>query len=201
MNPFNTAYLGQPPWDIGQPQGKVVELFRRGEIRGAVLDAGCGTGDNALFLAAEGLEVWGIDSAPLAIEKAKAKARERGLHVVFREFDALSLFQLGRTFETVIDCGLFHTLDDAERALYADSLLSVLDTGGTAFILCFSEREPPGWGPRRVTQDELRATFHKGWEVVAIREAEFTTTFPDKPRVRSWLATVRKITATTPGVW
>ena len=70
MDFFNSAYRGTPPWDIGHPQKEFVGLVRRGEITGSVLDIGCGTGEHALFFAEEGHEVWGIDSAPLAIGKA-----------------------------------------------------------------------------------------------------------------------------------
>ena len=67
MSFFESAYRGgPPPWDIGRPQKEFVELVRRGEITGSVLDIGCGTGEHALFFAAEGHEVWGIDSTPLA---------------------------------------------------------------------------------------------------------------------------------------
>ena len=80
-----------PPWDIGRPQQEFVRLEEAGEIQGSVLDIGCGTGENALYLAGLGHDVWGIDSAPLAIEKAKAKARKRGLKATFLVFNALKL--------------------------------------------------------------------------------------------------------------
>jgi SAM-dependent methyltransferase len=201
MGFFDTAYLDLPPWDIGKPQPAMVELFRADEIRGSVLDVGCGTGENALFLASAGLEIWGIDRAPRAIRKARKKARERGLHVVFREFDALNLSQLGRTFDTVIDCGLFHTFTDADRPIWAESVLSVLNSGGLYFLLCFSDREPDGWGPRRVTQEEIRATFRNGWEVQKILTASFETRMPDHTGVQAWLAAIRKTADSSPRIW
>ena len=88
MDFFDSAYQGTPPWDIGRPQKEFVELVRSGEITGSVLDIGCGTGEHALFFAAEGYDVWGIDSAPLAIEKAQEKAVKRGLPVHFSVLDA-----------------------------------------------------------------------------------------------------------------
>ncbi|HEY9246113.1 MAG TPA: methyltransferase domain-containing protein [Candidatus Methanoperedens sp.] len=79
MSFFNSAYEGIPPWDIGRPQKEFVRLAEDGEISGRVLDAGCGTGENALYIASLGYEVWGIDAVPSAIKKAKDKAKERGL--------------------------------------------------------------------------------------------------------------------------
>jgi cyclopropane fatty-acyl-phospholipid synthase-like methyltransferase len=123
-------------------------LEEAGLIRGSVLDGGCGTGENALYLASRGHEVWGLDFVPVAIERATAKAKERGLDAHFQVGDALMLDQLGRSFDTVINCGLFHTFGDEERPLYASGLATVVRPGGSVHILCFSDPEPPGQGPR-----------------------------------------------------
>ncbi len=80
--------------------------------------------------------------------------------------DALHLQDLGRTFETVIDSGLFHVFSDEERSLFVSSLTSVLKPGGTYYLLCFSDRESSsGPGPRRVSHTEIEETFHQGWRV------------------------------------
>jgi SAM-dependent methyltransferase len=81
LRSFDGAYKDTPPWDIGRPQAEIVRLAQQGAIKGRVLDVGCGTGENALYLAEQGLEVWGVDGAPQAIEQARAKATERGLSV------------------------------------------------------------------------------------------------------------------------
>src|SRR5271157_952924 len=148
MDFFDSAYKGTPPWDIGRPQKEFVELVRRGEITGSVLDIGCGTGEHALFFASEGFEVWGIDSAPLAIRKAQEKAEARELEAHFLVLDALNLPRLKRKFDTATDSGLFHTLSDEDRPVFVDNLAAVLPHGGRYFMLCFSDLEPPGYGPR-----------------------------------------------------
>jgi cyclopropane fatty-acyl-phospholipid synthase-like methyltransferase len=196
MNDFNEAYKGLPPWDIGQPQPEFVRLADEEEIKGSVLDVGCGTGEHVLHLAALGLEAWGVDSAPLAIKKANEKAQARGIRATFLVRDAMQLSQLGRKFDTIIDCGLFHVFSDEERPLYAKSLRSALKPNGTYLMMCFSDREPPGWGPRRVTQEEVRATFEHGWKVNSIREAEFRTNDSDKG-VAAWLCSVSKVPTST----
>ena len=193
---FESAYQETAPWDIPGRQPAFVGLEEAGLIRGSVLDAGCGTGENALYLASRGHEVWGLDFIPVAIEGAKAK--ERGLGVDFQVGDALKLDQLGRTFDTVIDCGLFHTFADEERPLYVSGLATVVRPGGSVHILCFSDQEPPGQGPRRVTQQEIRDAFRDGWQVTEIQEARFQTT--DHPVARTfslggpkaWLATITR---------
>jgi 2-polyprenyl-3-methyl-5-hydroxy-6-metoxy-1,4-benzoquinol methylase len=76
---FESTYRGKPLWDIDRPQKEYVQLEQAGEIVGSVLDVGCGTGQNALFLAAHGHEVWGIDFIATAIQKAQKKAAQRHL--------------------------------------------------------------------------------------------------------------------------
>ena len=129
---FESAYQETAPWDIPGPQPAVVGLEESGKIQGSVLDTGCGTGENALYLASRGHEVWGLDFTPVAIERATRKARERGLNVNFQVGDALRLDQLGRTFDTVTDCGLFHTFGDEERPLYVSGLATVVRPGGSS---------------------------------------------------------------------
>lgn len=186
---FEQAYTtGTPPWEIGRAQPEILELEEAGAFADPVLDVGCGTGDNAIALADRGHEVWGIDAAPTAIERARAKAGDRRIEL--RVHDALDLGALGRRFASAFDSGVFHTFDDADRARFPASLGAALEPGAVYHLLCFSEHEPPGWGPRRVTQAEIRATFTDGWRVEDIREGRFATNLPDRPRIRAWLATI-----------
>jgi len=191
MDFFDSAYKGTPPWDIGRPQKEFVELVRRGEITGSVLDIGCGTGEHALFFADEGHEVWGIDSAPLAIRKAREKAEGRGLQVHFLVLDARDLPRLNRTFNTATDSGLFHTLSDEDRPVFVDNLAAILSPAGKYFMLCFSDREPAGYGPRRITKREIQESFFEGWSINYIRPAIFESRTREKGP-RAWLSSISK---------
>lgn len=198
MHFFEAAYLGRPPWEIGRPQATFVRLEETGEIVGRVLDVGCGTGENALYLQSRGHETWGIDFAPTAIERARQKAAELGRAVTFRVGSALDLDRLGERFDTAIDCGLFHTFLDHHRSQYAESLAAALRPGGRCYLLCFSEDEPVDWGgPRRVTQAEIRSTFRDGWEIPWIRESRFETRV-EGVQGRAWLASLRRSPGSSP---
>jgi SAM-dependent methyltransferase len=203
---FEKAYEGQAPWDIGGPQPEIVRLAESGAIRGVVLDVGCGTGENAQYLAERGYGVWGIDFIPKAIERARAKALQRGLGVHFQVGDALKLDVLGRTFDTVIDSGLFHTFSDEERSLFVRGLARVVRPGGRAYLLCFSDQEPPGEGPRRVSREEIRLAFRDWWDVESIEETRFRALDdPQAPRFspggpRAYLITVRRNQEPSPDV-
>ncbi len=191
MDLFGSAYEGVAPWDIGRPQRKIMQLEEAGEITGAVLDVGCGTGENALYLASRGHEVWGVDFTPRAIETARDKAVERQLSVTFLVQDALYLDTLGRRFDTVIDSGLFHALSDEERPYFTRSVAKVLRRGGTYFMLCVSELQPGTYGPRRVTQAEIRKTFARGWRVNYIKAARMENTRQPKGSA-AWLSSITK---------
>src|SRR5205823_13500646 len=158
----------------------------KGLMRGRLLDAGCGTGEHTLLAAAAGAQALGIDRAARAIEIARAKAAERGIEARFAVADALRLEELNEQFETVIDSGLFHVFDDADRPAYVESLERVVVPGGRCLLMCFSERQPGDLGPRRVTQQELRAAFADGWEVRSIEPASFETR--DGFGAQAWLA-------------
>jgi SAM-dependent methyltransferase len=167
---FDAVYASETPpgWDIGRPQPAFDRLAKSGDLVGRVLDPGCGTGEHALLAASLGHEVVGVDISAKAIELAMAKATERGVEARFLVGDAVRLADLGERFDTVLDCGLFHVLADDDRQGYVDSLAAVVPPGGRYHLLCFSDHQPGDWGPRRVTQDEVRAAFDEGWEVESI---------------------------------
>jgi len=127
---FEWAYKnGVPPWDIGRAQPAIVRLAEQGRIAGDVIDVGCGTGENALYLASRGLAVIGVDAAPTAIAQAQEKARLRGSSATFLVADALALEGLGRPFDVAIDCGLFHTFSDPDRIAFERSLHRTVRVG------------------------------------------------------------------------
>ena len=194
--PWDASYHNGPaPWDIGQPQPAIVRLASEGGFAGAVLDAGCGTGENALHVARLGLPVLGVDVAETALAIAREKAATVGstINVEFAVADALQLERLRRSFKTVLDCGLFHTFDDDERTGYAASLASVTEHDGTLYVLCFSDQGPET-GPHPISQEELREAFNpsNGWNVAAIEPERIQTRFHDNG-APAWLATIKRI--------
>ncbi|HUA48963.1 MAG TPA: class I SAM-dependent methyltransferase [Solirubrobacteraceae bacterium] len=193
--PWDASYHdGTAPWDVGHPQPVIVRVASEGGFNGAVLDAGCGTGENALQVASLGSSVLGVDVAETAITIARAKAEERGIRAEFAVADALALERLNRMFDTVLDCGLFHSYDDGERSKYAASLASVTRHAGTVYVLCFSD-SGPDTGPHPVSEDQLRSAFTRGtgWNVIAIEPDRVQTRFHDDDGAPAWLATIKRI--------
>ena len=193
--PWDASYLDGPaPWDVGRPQPAILRLAGEGAFAGAVLDAGCGTGENALHVASLGLQVLGVDVAETALSIAREKAAGRGIDADFVVADALHLDRLGRVFETVLDCGLFHTFDSDERRDYVAGLASVTSCGGDLYVLCFSNVGPDTGGPHPISQEELRAAFKRssGWSVASVSPDRIQTRF-DAQGVPAWLAKIERI--------
>jgi cyclopropane fatty-acyl-phospholipid synthase-like methyltransferase len=172
-----------------------VRLAEKGLLLGRLLDSGCGTGEQTLLAAAHGADAMGVDVSPNAIERARGKAAERGLAARFEVADVLRLPDLGLTFDTIIDSGVFHVFDDEDRARYVASLASVLRPGGHCYLICFSDRQPGTFGPRRVRQDELRAAFSAGWTVASIEADTFELNRPGVgiPVAQAWLAAIERV--------
>ena len=161
---FHRSYDSEQgaPWDIGKPQPAMEDAVDRGWIRGRVLDVGCGTGDNALYYASQGMSVLGVDVVPAAIEKARAKAEERGLPVVFFVGDLIAPGPVAvseEKFDTVTDVGFCHALSDEARDVWVRRLAGLLAPGGSYVMLCFSDKVPGTFGPRRIAEAELRGSF------------------------------------------
>lgn len=193
---FQSMYMGQAPWDIGKPQPAFLAVTDR--ITGSVLDAGCGTGDHAIYFASRGCPVTGIDFLEEAIVRARKKAEGRNLPVTFLARDALDLKGWAERFDNVIDSGLFHCFSDQDRQRYVEGLAAVLRPGGRVFLMCFSEQEPGTQGPRRVRKQELHDAFTHGWVIECIEPSRFEV-LPDLKDMqfseggpKAWFAVIRR---------
>lgn len=191
---FDEIYQhGGAPWDVGGPQPALVEAVQRDEVSGRILDIGCGTGENTLYLRQQGFEVVGVDLSRHALQEAKKKSAERGLDVPFHLMDALAVEPgaLGGRFDTVIDSGLFHVFADAERARYVRALERIIRPKGVYHMFVFSDKEPTDWGgPRRISEDEIHRTFWEGWKVLEVRPVRYETNLDISGK--AWHAQIRR---------
>lgn len=190
---FDAVYVeGTPLWEIGRPQREFKALAEAGMIRGRVLDVGCGTGANALYLAARGHDVCGIDVSRVAIERAQEKATDLGLRAAFTVGDAMALDRIyERRFDTVIDCGLFHLISEEEREVYLRSVHRVLNESGAYAVLLLSDRNSAGLWPCGLTEHHTRSVFGAGWRVEFVRDVEIETTDESRRErgpAHAWLA-------------
>lgn len=193
--PWDASYQDGPaPWDVGGPQPAIARVAAEGGFAGAVLDVGCGSGDNALYVASLGFSVLGVDVAETALAIARERAVERGIDVEFAVADAFQLQRLGRKFGTLFDSGMFHTCDSDERPGYVASLAAATEPGGTLYVLCFSDIGPDV-GPHPVSRDELGGVFEASgeWNVVAIEPDRVLTRFHGDSGASAWFATIKRM--------
>ncbi|GLC39160.1 hypothetical protein PLESTB_001300000 [Pleodorina starrii] len=187
---------GLAPWEIHRPQKFVRDLVLRRCFSGRVLDAGCGIGDNALFVAkaCPGAEVTAVDVVPRCLEFAAAKAGLRNMKskVKLEVGDllqqdparlppVLSAPERDSCFDVVLDSLTFHCFSDADRERYVAALRRLLKPGGVIYMNCMSEDETRPGGPRRVPVSDMLTVFNRrnGWEVEGTEDSviEFHPTF------------------------
>lgn len=185
-----------PPWVIEEPQPEVVTLIGRQLITGRLLDSGCGTGEHSLLARQRGAAVTGVDISRNAIEIARRKAADRRIDVDFAVVNMLepAPFDDG-AFDTVLDSGVFHSFGGTEQRAYVDNLTRVTKDDGLLHLICFSDQQPGEgeWGPRRITQAEIRAAFADAWSIDEIEPAIYRINeFRDTTEVKAWRALLRR---------
>ncbi|KXZ50038.1 hypothetical protein GPECTOR_18g19 [Gonium pectorale] len=200
------AGTGLAPWEIHRPQQFVRDLVRKGGFSGRVLDAGCGIGDNALYIAkaCPGAEVVAVDVVPRCLHFASTKAGLRGMRGKLTlaaadlcNYDKLSIsIQQKLPYDIVLDSSTFHGFPDHQRDCYVSTLSRLLRAGGLIYMNCMSEEETRPGGPRRISVSELSSLFNPstGWVVEAVVDsvAELHPTFWGG-RGKARLFTIRKL--------
>ncbi|MFL6121380.1 class I SAM-dependent methyltransferase [Actinophytocola sp.] len=186
MVPGTDVTFDVMPWDIGAPQPVVVRLADEGEFRGAVLDAGCGLGNNAIFLAQRGFQVTGVDGAEAALQKARERAASHGVDVEFVRADVTTFEGVAPRFDTVLDSALYHCLTGEQRTAYAAALHRVTRPGARLHLLCFADAGNDGLDlPMTVSQDDLRTHLSDRWLIRDIEAVDYTISMSPEAFARS----------------
>ena len=182
---YRMIYRGQAPWDMDKPQPEVVAIATRGGFQGRILDVGCGSGANALYLAGRGHAVVGIDFVDEVVERARsAAAAEHAEGATFLAYDVFGdIADLG-TFDTVLDSATLHGFSDAERRRYGERIEALTVAGSTVHVIGISDGELRPGGPRRLSRAAIDDTFPAGrWDMVGCHDVLYAATiFPGGAR-------------------
>jgi 2-polyprenyl-3-methyl-5-hydroxy-6-metoxy-1,4-benzoquinol methylase len=193
---WDTHYQsGTPPWETGQPSLELARVIAEEKIKPCrVIDIGCGSGINAVWLAQQGFDVTGVDITPLAIEKARARAAASGVQVRFVEDDVLDLREKYEPFPFFFDRGCYHSVRDPGAAVFLRTLERITAPGSIGLVLTGNAKEPPpeGQGPPVVSEEQIRAELGSLFEIVRLREFRFDTSMADNAAPLAWSCLLRR---------
>jgi len=170
---------GETPWDSGRVCPELQRVLDSGQLQGAsVLEIGCGTGTNAIEFARRGMKVVAFDPVPQAIEVARERAKQSGVHVDFRVADALTA-DLGGPYDILFDHGVYHYLRKIDLPKYLAMLQRVSRPGTLYFSLSGNGKERTEYGPPRVSESDIRNELGTLFDILELRETQFDTNSPD----------------------
>jgi len=184
---------GDTPWDIGQPDFNLIEVVTQKPILSCkVLDIGCGTGDNSIWLAQHCFQVIGTDTSDNALEKAKEKASKAGVECDFILADFLKNKIDGAPFGFAFDRGCFHSFSsEHDRERFVQNVAAHLEEGGLWLtIVGNADEHPQGPGPPRRTAGEIVLAVEPYFEILSLQSSHFGSNRPNPPR--AWRCLMRK---------
>lgn len=191
---WNDRYRdGNLPWDTGRPSSELQRVLSRNTIQPCrVLELGCGTGTNSVWLAQQGFEVTGIDLAPLAVERAEERAHGAGVKVYFVVGDVLHLPELDGPFAFFFDRGCYHAVRRNVPEQYASAVARQLASGGRGLILAGNAREPHDPGPPVVTEEQIHDELGVAFQILDLHEFRFDEAPGVAERFLGWSCLVEK---------
>ncbi|RUU32403.1 class I SAM-dependent methyltransferase [Mesorhizobium sp. M6A.T.Ce.TU.016.01.1.1] len=192
---YGTTPLAEVPWFTAAPGIKLIEAVIDGLIkRGSdIVDLGCGPGVDAVFLAAAGARVVGIDSSAAALDRARTLASWAGVDVGFRQGDILATGLPDACADIVNDSFVFHNVSDEARPLYAAEVYRILRPGATFLLSAFSDRMANGTGPRRISASEIFDTFPPNRFNCQHLEVYQNLPTPTRPGQYHWFGVFRRM--------
>ncbi len=187
---------GKPPWETGQPSTELGRVIREQRIQPCrVVELGCGSGINAVWLAQQGFDVTAVDFSGLAIQKAQQRAAAAHVAIRFQQVDVLDVPDDLGQFPFFFDRGCYHAVRRGGVQAYLRTLERITVAGSIGLVLAGNAKDPhePGQGPPVVSEAELRAELGTLFDIIALREFFFDQIEGDGMRFLAWSAVLRRI--------
>ena len=199
--------LNKYPWsDV------VSFVFRHRPARPAaeisVLEVGCGSGPNLMFLAAEGFRTFGVDASDAAIAVAKERLAEKGLAAEAAVGDFTALPFAGQSMDLVIDRAALTHADQASIVKAVAEIRRVLKPGGKFLFTPFADSHAGFAAALAGGQDashlagfqvtffngrEIATLFETGWRLIQCTRREEVDMLNLSNLFASWIAVAEKI--------
>jgi methyl halide transferase len=185
---------GTPSWESGIPAAELVRVLDEGTVpRGTVLEIGCGTGADAIYLVKRGFEVTAVDSSPTAVERARVRAERDDVLPRFVLADIFEFAQCAGQFDFVYDAGLYHYIRPTDLDAYLDVLWRVTRPGSFYLTLAGAKGDPQEGGPPKVSKRQVYSDLGRLFEMVHLRHCRLES--PDrKDGYLAWSCLMRRPT-------
>ena len=188
---------GDTPWDVGRPDFNLIEVVTKKPVPSCkVLDIGCGTGDNAIWLAQNHFQVIGTDTSDIALEKAKDKASRANVECNFMLVDFLRNKIEGSPFGFIFDRGCFHSFSsENNRRSFAKNVAAHLEEAGLWLtIVGNADEHRQGHGPPQRTAVDIVLAVEPYFEILFLQSSRFGSNHPNPPRAWRCLMQKRHVT-------
>ncbi len=173
------------PWDTGRPDTYLVRTVSRWPVRrGTVLDVGCGTGTNTIWLARQGFDAIGLDISARAVEIARERSAAAGVSCRFLEDDFLRCPIEAGSCLFVFDRGCFHAAAGGEgRAAFARRVASCLQEDGLWLSLVGNaDDRVQDKGPPRLTAREITMAVEPVFKILDMEACLIESRMEPAPR-------------------
>ncbi len=179
----------RPKWNVDVPREVVAAVESGWFPRSArVLDIGCGSGQVAAWLAAQGYPAVGIDFSRTALELARRRFPETPGRLEFHELDVCRTLPPGPEYGVLIDFRCYHQIPPEDRRGYWRTIARAAAPGARLLLIskAFRGRRPLG-DPIEVQQ--VTGAIEDGQDGAFAIERVTETVFepypgvdPDRPR-------------------
>jgi SAM-dependent methyltransferase len=185
---------GDTPWDTRRPSSELQRALTEAAIQPCrTLELGCGTGASAVWLAQHGFDVTALDLSRLAIDRARQRSKQAGIHVNFLVADVLKPpADLAGPFDFFFDRGCYHVVRRDDVTAYLETLRRLTQPGTLGLVLTGNAREPHEPGPPVVTEEVIRKELGRLFDIVRLREFRFDQVEADGNRILGWSCLLRR---------
>jgi 2-polyprenyl-3-methyl-5-hydroxy-6-metoxy-1,4-benzoquinol methylase len=182
------------PWDTGRPACALMQLFAAWPVfNGKILEVGCGTGTNSVWMAKQGHHVTGLDISSKAVAAARQRAEEQSADCTFIEADFLASAMEPEQFAFLFDRGCLHSIKEEQRSQFVRQAAACLVRGGLWFSLIGNSDQPSqGKGPPRLSAAQICAHVEPFFEILSLESSHLESKNPEPPRFWKCLMRVRQ---------